>query len=151
MMSRRTVLHGPAFGGLLASLAPTAEAEPGGAGEAAAPQKETEQAIQEGARTLAKAVQDLRDEIKRQDDFWELGPLRDPIKMFLRTTGKFPDFIEVGIDVWQQVYDWHVRYQQPLTLGRNAEGRYTIMLMATMVVMRVDATPAFVGIPFDNR
>jgi len=148
MVSRRTVLHGPAFGGLLAALAPPAEAE---AGAPAAPQRETEQAIQEGSRALAKAVQDLRDEIKRQDDFWELGPLRDPIKMFLRTTGKFPDYIEVGIDVWQQVYDWHVRYQQPLTVGRNAEGRYTIMLMGTMVVMRVETSLGFVGIPFDNR
>ena len=54
----------------------------------------------------------------------------------------------MGIDVWQQVYDWHVRYQQPLTLGRNAEGRYTIMLMATMVVMRVETTPGFRGDPF---
>ncbi|MEP7306235.1 MAG: hypothetical protein ABJA98_12020 [Acidobacteriota bacterium] len=148
MVSRRTVLHGPAFGGLLAALAPPAEAE---ASAPAAPQRETEQAIQEGSRALAKAVQDLRDEIKRQDDFWELGPLRDPIKMFLRTTGKFPDYIEVGIDVWQQVYDWHVRYQQPLTIGRNAEGRYTIMLMGTMVVMRVETSLGFVGIPFDNR
>jgi hypothetical protein len=144
MISRRTVLNGPAFGGMLASLAPAAEAEPGGA---AGPQKDAEQAMQD----VAKAIQDLREEIKRQDGFWELGPLRDPIKMFLRTTGKFPDFIEVGIDVWQQVYDWHVRYQQPLTLGRNAEGRYTIMLLATMVVMRVETTPSFVGIPFDNR
>jgi hypothetical protein len=148
MMSRRTVLGGPVVGGLLASLAPVAEPRPA---EAAAPQKETEQAIQEGSRALAKAVQDLRDELKRQNDFWELGPLRDPIRMFLRSTGKFPDFVEVGVDVWQQVYDWHVRYQQPLTLGRNAEGRYTIMLMGTMVVMRVDTTPAFVGIPYDNR
>ena len=148
MMSRRTALHGSAVGGLLAALAPAAEAE---AGAAAAPQKDTEQAIQEGARSLAKAVQDLRDEIRRQDDFWELGPLRDPIKMHLRTTGKFPDFIEVGVDVWQHVYDWHVRYQQPLTIGRNAEGRYTIMLQGTMVVMRVETTPGFVGIPFDNR
>jgi hypothetical protein len=79
------------------------------------PQKDAEQAMQE----VAKAIQDLREEIKRQDGFWELGPLRDPIKAFLRTTGKFPDFLEVGIDVWQQVYDWHVRYQQPLMLGRT--------------------------------
>jgi len=148
MMSRRTLLHGPAIGGLLAAMVPPAEAE---ASAPAAPQRETEQAIQEGSRALAKAVQDLRDEIKRQDDFWELGALRDPIKMFLRTTGKFPDYIEVGIDVWQQVYDWHVRYQQPLTVGRNAEGRYTIMLMGTMVVMRVETALGFVGIPFDNR
>jgi len=144
MMSRRSALNGSALGGLLASLVPAAEAEASGA---AAPQRDAEQAMLE----VAKAIQDLRDEIKRQDGFWELGPLRDPIKMFLRTAGKFPDFIEVGIDVWQQVYDWHVRYQQPLTVGRNAEGRYTIMLLATTVVMRVEIAPSFVGIPFDNR
>ena len=30
-------------------------------------------------------------------------------------------------------------------------GRYTIMLMGTMVVMRVETSLGFVGIPFDNR
>jgi hypothetical protein len=148
MVGRRALLHAPALGGLLASLTQPADVEATAAG---APQRDTEQAIQEGSRALARAVQDLRDEIRHQNDFWELGPLREPIKMFLRTTGKFPDFIEVGLDIWQQVYDWHVRYQQPLTIGRTGEGRYTITLMGTAVVMRVDATPAFVGIPYDNR
>src|SRR6476469_4238264 len=81
MMSRRTALHGTALTGLLTSLAAPAEGQPV---EAAAAQKETEQAIQEGSRALARAVQDLKDELKRQNDFWELAPLRDPIKMFLR-------------------------------------------------------------------
>jgi hypothetical protein len=148
MVSRRTMLHGSALGGLVASLTPGTEAEAAGGG---AGQRDGEQAIQEASRALAKAVQDLRDEMRRQTDFWELNPLRDPIRMFLRTTGKFPDFIEVGIDVWQQVYDWHVRYQQPLTVGRTSEGRYTITLMGTAVVMRVETSPTFVGIPFDNR
>jgi hypothetical protein len=142
------MLHVPALGGLLAAITRPADLE---AAEPGSPQRDTEQAIQEGSRALAKAVQDLRDELRRQNDFWELGPLREPIKMFLRTTGKFPDFIEVGIDIWQQVYDWHVRYQQPLTVGRTPEGRYTIMLMGTMVVMRVETALGFVGIPFDNR
>ena len=148
MIGRRTMLHAPALGGLLASLAPPADGEAAASG---IPQPQAEQAIQEGSRALAKAVQDLRDELRRQNDFWELGPLREPIKMFLRSTGKFPDFIEVGLDIWQQVYDWHVRYQQPLTLGRTPEGRYSITLIATSVVMRVDALPTFVGIPYDNR
>ena len=55
MVSRRTVLHGPAFGGLLAALAPPAETEAAGSAPAA-PQRDTEQAIQEGSRTLAKGV-----------------------------------------------------------------------------------------------
>lgn len=143
-MDRRTVLGGPAFGGLLASLAPTAGAE---AVAEPAMQKTSEEAMQD----VVRAIIGLKEEIKRENEFWELNALKDPIRTFLRTTGKYPDYVEVGIDIWHQVYDWCIRYQQAPTIGRNAEGRYTIMLMATMLVMRVDTQPGYVGIPFDNR
>ena len=148
MMSRRSMLNGSALGGVLASLAPVAEAAP-------APGQATQHVSDEGAQTalkgVATAISDIRDEMKRQSTFWELNPVRDPIRTYLRTTGKYPDYIEVGIDVWQQVYEWHVRYQQPPTIGRNPEGRYTIMLMGTMLIQRVDVQVNYVGIPFDNR
>jgi hypothetical protein len=143
------MLQGPAFGGLLASLAPesAAAADPGGGGEAAGQKTAEEAAIQDAAR----AIRELRDELKRQNEFWELGALREPIRAFLRANGKFPDYLEVGIDVWQQVYDWHVRYHLAPIVGRNPDGRYTITLAATMLVMRVDTQPGYIGVPFDNR
>jgi hypothetical protein len=50
------------------------------------------------------------------------------------------------------VYDWHVRYRQPLNIGRNAEGRYTIVLMTTTVVMRPDLLAgSYIGAPYDSR
>jgi hypothetical protein len=146
MVTRRSVLQGPAFGGLLASLAPEAEAAAAEAAPAQA-QRTEEAAIQE----VSNSVRTLRDELKRQNDFWELASLREPIRTFLRSTGKFPDFLEVGIDVWQQVYDWHIRYHLAPALGRDPVGRYTIMLMATTLVMRVDTPLNFVGVPYDNR
>ena len=145
MISRRSVLGAPTFGGLLASLAPPAVPE----AAAAAPQ--VEQAMEAVGRAVHDLRDSLRDELRRQTTFWELAPIRDATKNFLRAAGKFPDFIEVGTDIWHQVYDWHVRYQQPLNIGRNAEGRYTMTLMGTMLIMRVEVQPTFVGIPFDNR
>ena len=100
---------------------------------------------------LVRAVQGFREELARQATFWEIGPVRDQLRAFLRSAGKFPDFIEVGSDVWQQVYDWHVRYGQPITVSRTADGRYTILLMQTLVVMRPDLTPGYIGLPYDNR
>jgi hypothetical protein len=100
---------------------------------------------------VAKAVRSIHDEINRQNSFWEITSVRDAMRTFLRTNGKFPDFIEVGTDIWQQVYDWHVRFQQPLAVGRTPEGRYTITLMATTLVMRPDLAQAYVGPPYDNR
>lgn len=143
-MSRRSVLGAPAFGGLLASLAPSA------AVDAAVP-AQVEQAMEGVGRAVHDLRDSLREELRRQATFWELAPVRDATKNFLRAAGKFPDFLEVGTDIWQQVYDWHVRYQQPLAIGRNAEGRYTMMLMGTTLIMRVEVQPNYVGIPFDNR
>jgi hypothetical protein len=100
---------------------------------------------------VATAVRAVRDEIARQYSFWEITAVRDQLRTFLRANGKFPDFIETGSDIWQQVYDWHVRYQQPIALGRTAEGRYTILLVATSVVLRPDMSPTFIGIPYDGR
>jgi len=100
---------------------------------------------------VAAAVDRLRDELRRQRVFWELEPIRHHQKTFLRAFGKYPDFLEVGIDVWQDVYDWHIRYNQPMTIARDAQGRMTIMVMTTMVVLRPDLTPNFIGLPYDNR
>ena len=144
MVSRRSVLGGTTFGGILASLAPPEAAETEVPAQA-------EQAMEGVSRAVRELRDSLRDELRRQNSFWELAPVRDATKSFLRTAGKYPDFLEVGTDIWHQVYDWHVRYQQPLTLGRNAEARYTLMFMGTMLIMRVEVQPNFVGIPFDNN
>jgi hypothetical protein len=145
MISRRTVLNGSALGSALAALAPEAAVEARGGG---AVQASSERAIEDATQ----AIRSLREEMLHRDSFWEIGPVRDQIKTFLRSTGKFPEYIEVGIDVWQQVYDWHVRYGQPINIGRNAEGRYTIVLMTTTVVMRPDLLAAsYIGMPYDSR
>ena len=72
-------------------------------------------------------------------------------KAFLRQTGKYPDYIEVGTDIWHQVHDWHVQYQQPATVARSAEGRYTILLYSTQVIMRTELAAGYIGQPYDNR
>ena len=68
----------------------------------------------------------------------ELAHIREQQRVFLRANQKFPDFIEIGINVWESVYDWHVRHQQPLSISRNAEGRYTMMVALTTLVLRPD-------------
>jgi hypothetical protein len=142
MVNRRSVIAGTVLGGALSALVGPVEAGDGAQGGEAA-----DRVVQE----VARAVQAVREELARQSSFWELSAVREQIRSFLRSTGKFPDSIEVGSDVWQQVYDWHVRFQQPITLGRSAEGRYSILLMTTNVVMRTDLPPGFVGTGYDNR
>ena len=100
---------------------------------------------------VASAVDRLREEARRQRVFWELEPIRQHQRTFLRTFNKYPDFIEVGTDIWHDIYDWHIRYNQAMTLGRDSQGRMTIMVMATTVVMRSDLGFNYIGLPYDKQ
>ena len=149
MISRRTVLNGTALGSALAALTPAALAEAGGAEALQANSDRVNVSIDTSG--IISSLNALRAEVRRQDSFWEIELVRAQIVTFLRQAGKYPDYIEVGTDVWHQVYDWHVRYQQPLQITRSSEGRYTILLYSTQVIMRTELTASYIGPAYDNR
>ena len=95
MVSRRAVITGTALGGGLSAFGITEAAGEQAAGPSSERQLEN----------VARAVQGVRDEIARQRSFSDIAAVREQTRIFLRANGKFPDFIEVGTDVWQQVYD----------------------------------------------
>jgi hypothetical protein len=137
MIARRHLLGTTLFGGLLGATVP--------------PSGEASQSSEPRVQEIIDGIRDIRKAIDNQQSNAEIVGLRQRQLDFLRASGKFPDFIEAGSDVWFGVYDWHVRHLQPMTLGRDATGRYTIMLMSTMVILRPDSSPAFVGNAYDNR
>jgi hypothetical protein len=142
MIPRRQLVGGGLLGGVLAAL----DTETAAAAEPAAAD------ISDAAvREIATAVGRLRTEIQDQRQFTEIAAVREAQKTFLRANGKFPDFIEVGTDVWLQIHDWHIRWQQPMTLGRDPAGRYTILLLGTTVIMKLDTDTKYLGLPFDGR
>jgi hypothetical protein len=141
MIDRRQVLT---MGGLLSALVPGASPDEGvGAGAG--------QLSDRNAQDIVNAIKGISDRMAAQQSFAELAPIRRSQESFLRANGKFPDYIDVALDVWSAIYDWHVRMQQPLVLGRDLNGRYTMMLGFTALVLRQDAASSFIGIPYDNR
>jgi hypothetical protein len=118
-----------------------------GTAPAAMPQQVSERSIEE----VVKAIRDLRTSIEAQDVFNDIAPLRVRLVEFLRAHMKFPDFIEVGTDMWIALYDWHVKHLQPIALGRDQSGRYTLTFMQTAVIMRPDMVQSYIGPPYDNR
>ena len=79
-----------------------------------------------------------------------LAELRNRFSTHLRATGKFPDFLEIGSDVFYDVYDWHIRHNQPIQITRISEQRFSIQWMFTQLVVRFEQDPRFIGIPFDR-
>jgi pantothenate kinase type III len=128
--------------GVLGALAgTTADAEP------AAAQRATDADV----ASVVRSLDQIRSSIQNERQFTEIAIVREAQKTFLRTNGKLPDFIEVGADIWFAAYDWHVRWQQPLNIGRDASGRYTLLLVQTLLILRPELQANYVSLPYDAR
>jgi hypothetical protein len=101
---------------------------------------------------VARAANQMRILLERQyDGPWTgVAQIRNQQRIWLRTTQKFPDFIEIGVGIWESLYDWHVRFQQQLNVSRAADGRYVMAFMFTTLILRTDVDPSYVGPAFDN-
>ena len=100
---------------------------------------------------IVTALKDLRASIDNQQIFSDIGQVRQKMVDYLKAQQKFPDFIEVGIDIWMAAYDWHVKHLQPILVGRDQVGRYTLTLMQTTLILRPDVVANFISTPYDNR
>ncbi|MGQ0735391.1 MAG: hypothetical protein ACT4QD_17280 [Acidobacteriota bacterium] len=114
-----------------------------------------QQADREGQREIARQVQGIESVLRDAHLSSALahgfvGKLRADMTQFLRANSKFPDFIEIGIAVFFDVYDWHVKHRQQLVVTRLADGRYAMQFMFSSLVLRPEQDPSYVGIPFDK-
>lgn len=138
MVQRRDLVGGGLVAGLASMMAPAADADV---------------AVDDEQSTTA--INRLRETFERQFDQvyssrWRgVSRVREQQRTWLMSTRKYPDFIEIGIDVWDNIWDWHVVYQQPLSVTRVADGRYAMSFMFTTLLLRSDQKPDFVGYAFD--
>ena len=137
MIARRHLLETTLLAGLFATSAPAADADG--------------QISERNAQDIVDTLKSIRSAVEAQGRSAEIGRLRQLQMDHLRSSGKFPDFIETGSDVWFGVYDWHVKHLQPMNFGRDPNGRYTIMLLSSLIVLRPEVVPTFVGVPYDNK
>lgn len=77
--------------------------------------------------------------------------IRQAQRQFLKGNQKYPDFIEVGADVWDELVDWHVATTRQLNVTLRTDGRYSMPFLQSTVIQRVDYSDEQVGVPFDTR
>jgi len=141
MIDRRELLT---LGGFLGGLT-------GGGSNADGAAVATAEISDRSAQDIVIALKAITTAMYATQSFDAVTPIRTRQIDYLKANSKFPDFIDVGVDVWMAVYDWHIRLQQPLVLGRDGSGRYTIALAFTQLVMRPETTPNFISPPYDAR
>ena len=142
MLSRREVLASGLVGGLSGDvvdgrreLQPTAEVEA---------LNDIEEAVEGVTASLDRAFNTLST---------EQGPvtaLRRNFDQFIRATGKFPDYCDIGLKVFYEMYDWHIRHRQQIVVVRQPDNRYTIQFMFTTLLLRHEYDPNYISYPYDK-
>lgn len=79
-----------------------------------------------------------------------LDTLRERQRTFLRVNQRFPECIDVGIRVWEQMQDWHIRNLRPLTIHRAGDGRWQMEFIMSVLVLKPEMNDNEVGQPYDR-
>src|SRR5512139_1192807 len=156
MVTRRDVVTAGALGVLAAAegaaVVPVGahEAGAGSAAGAQSPEIISAQALREIAEHVAEVRRLVRDAyVGPTLTHGILVEIRRQFGIFLKANQKYPDYCEIGPAVFTDLYDWHVRYQQPIEISR-VENRTAIRFMFTWMVLRPEQADNHVGIPFDR-
>jgi len=145
MLSRRELITAGVAGGIVPVPAPaTAE-----------PLEQAQPADKEGQRDIARSIKDVESVLHKTFQsaslaYGVVSKLRADMETFLRANQKFPDYVEVGVAVFLEIYDWHIKNRQPLNVTRIADGRYAMQFMFSTLILRPEQDRLFVGVPFDR-
>lgn len=144
MISRREVVTA----GVLGTLATGAAASPA----------ETVQdgpVIRAGLTEIKRELEELNGHVQAglqgsSLDRGRIGQLKGRIETYLKSSGKFPEFCDIGTSVFYDVYEWHVKHQQQINVTRMADQRLMIQFMFTQLILRWENDSNYIGTPFDR-
>jgi hypothetical protein len=79
-----------------------------------------------------------------------LDSIRRQQHIYLRAHGRYPEFIDVGLGPWEDLYAWHIKYQVPLKMGLRSDGFYGMPYCLTTIVLKPNMQPDYVGPAYDG-
>jgi hypothetical protein len=143
MISRREVVTAGVLGTLSSGVSPApAEAQQGDAG------------VRQALVDITKELEELNGYVQRglgsSLDQGRVGLVKGKIELYLKSSGKFPEFCDIGTSVFYDIYDWHVKHQQQINITRMADQRLMIQFMFTQLVLRWENESNYIGTPFDR-
>ena len=62
--------------------------------------------------------------------------LRERQRQFYRLNQRFPECIDIGINIWEQMQDWHIRNLRPLNINRGGDGNWQMDFILTVLVLK---------------
>ena len=142
MMNRRDMLAT----GLLGTLAPSGSGEMQNTGETI---------LREGLSKLDTSVDEFRGSVDQglrgnSMNFGGVSSVKIELQRYLKSYGKFPEYLDIGVSIFFDIYDWHVRSQQQIQISRLADQRMAIQFMFTQLVLRWENAEGYVGTAYER-
>jgi hypothetical protein len=150
MVTRRELVTGGALGAMATAAGLTGPENE--AASATAQQEVDNAALRRIAQETAQIDRTLNSAFASNTLAYGYIPkLREAYTLYWRTNGKFPEFCDIGTDVFYDIYDWHIRQRLDVPVTRMADGRMAIRFMFTQLIVRVEQSPSHIGIPTDRQ
>jgi hypothetical protein len=141
MLSRRDLLTAGVAGGLTnAGTGSLLPAQPG--------QTEALNEIADAVEAIDRSIDEAL--LSNNTAFGNVARLRTQYETYFRTTQRFPEFIDIGLSVFMEVYDWHIKNRQQLTVTRGPDSRYWIRYMFTTLVLRGEQEANYIGVAYEK-
>jgi hypothetical protein len=142
MMNRRDMLSA----GLLGSLAPAGSAEA---------QDQGEVILRQGLNGIDNSIDEFKNTVDQgmrgnSMNFGGVALIKNELMRYLKQSGKFPEYCDIGTAIFFDVYDWHVRMQQQIQISRMADQRMSIQFMFTQLVLRWENAENYVSQAYDR-
>ena len=142
MMNRRDMLAA----GLLGGLAPSGEGEV---------QNQSDMIVREGLKNIGDSVDEFKTSVEQglrgnSMSYGGVGDVRKEIQRYLKSSGRFPEYLDIGVSIFYDIYDWHVRYQQQIQITRLSDQRMVIQFMFTQLVLRWENAENYIGQAYDR-
>ena len=103
--------------------------------------------LEDGLEGVKDAVDQLRGNSMNSGG---VGLVKIELQRYLKTSGRFPEFCEIGVAIFMDVYDWHVRNQQQIQITRGQDQRMVIRFMFTQLILRWENAETYVGPAYDR-
>ena len=100
-----------------------------------------------------RAIREVLDAIRGQYTVTTpvVNQLRERQRLFFRLNQRFPECIDVGIRVWEQMQDWHIRHLRPLNINRGGDGRWQMDFVQSVLVLKHELPDNEIGQPYDRQ
>lgn len=146
MISRREVVTA----GVLGTLATGTAAEP-----AEAAQSAEAQAVVGGLAAIKTQIEELKGHVfsglvASSMSIGRVGQVKERLELYLKSSGKFPEFCDIGTAVFFDIYEWHVKHQQQIQVTRLADQRLMIQFMFTQLILRWENDANYISAPYDK-